>query len=204
MTVPLCPKALPKNISDLVQELGTIWATSAICPRVSEGVMNAWSLLLQEWVADKDLPLLIRKSSLVRGKELIHTLSGRKIIPTDNAPAQWACNLALRGITPTLTQIRNDFVIDHIPVSFAHKANEKILRKYHCTLGKYSINKAGWKLCHIKSVGLATRADLVDIDISKLEQAFIDLLNPSNYFLLPISWGGLGETREFIDGFIIK
>lgn len=204
MTVPKCPDELPKNISSLVHELGTIWAKSAICPRINENVKNAWLQLLLDWVEDKDLPLLIRKSSLVRGSELTHNSTNRKIIPTDNVPAQWVCNLALHGIIPTLSQIKNDFAIDAIPVSFAHKANETALRKYHTTLGQYSINKNGWKLCHIKSVGLASRADLKDIEISKLEQAFIDLLNPSNYFLLPISWGGLGETREFIDGFIIK
>ncbi len=29
----------------------------------------------------------------------------------------------------------------------------------------------------------------------------INLLSPENYFLLPTQWGGLGEAREFIDGY---
>lgn len=102
---------------------------------------------------------------------------------------------------PTLASIKAGFFDDTIPVSFAHNAKEKEQRKYHCTLGKYSVNKAGWKLCHIKPVGLNSRTPLNNVGISELQRAFIDLLNPTNYFLLPIQWGGLGEAQEFIDGY---
>jgi len=177
-----------------------MWAHSDLCPCIEPQIEHSWSRLLDEWVADKNLPLLVRKSSLVRGSEVIHA-TGRKIVPCDNAPAQWSCNLAVQGLVPTLAEIKAWFLDDAIPVSFAHKAKEKERRKYHCTLGKFSVNKAGWKLCHIKPVGLNSRTPLNDVGISELRRAFVDLLSPTNYFLLPIQWGGLGEAQEFIEGY---
>jgi len=106
------------------------------------------------------------------------------------------------GIVPTITEIREAFLNDNIPVSFAHKKEEKDQRKYHCTLGQYTINKDGWKLCHISAVGLNDRSSLSSIDIQELKKVFFNLLSPSNYFLLPKAWGGLGETDEFIKGYL--
>lgn len=201
MSLPVCSPLLPEDMSSMVSELGRRWARSDLCPSVEPEVERAWSRLLDAWVSDPELPLLVRKNSLVRGSEVLHT-TGRKIVPCDNAPAQWACNLAVRGVVPTVAEIKAGFGNNAIPVSFAHKANEKELRKYHCTLGQFSVNKAGWKLCHINPVGLNSRTPIGDIEIDELHRAFINLLSPGNYFLLPIQWGGLGETREFIDGYV--
>lgn len=198
--IPQCPDQLPANIGDLVKKLGRLWAESEACPHIKKQTMTAWDKLIREWAEDNALPLLVRKSSLVRGSEIIHE-SGRSIIPTDNSPAQWACHLALRDIIPTRRQIHEYFLNDSIPVSFAHKKEEKEQRKYHCTIGQFTINKDGWKLCHISAVGLKTRSPLQVIDIKDLKRAFCDLLSPSNYFVLPKDWGGLGETPDFIEGF---
>ncbi len=199
--IPVCPEVLPYGMDTLIHKLGSTWASSEACPRITENVKDAWNKLLNDWSADDSLPLLIRKSSLVRGSELRHA-SSRKIIPTDNSPAQWACGLALRGKVPTITEIHDGFIKDEIPVSFAHKKNEREQRRYHCTLGKYGINKAGWKLCHINPVGQKSQARLETVEIEILKQSFFDLLSPSNYFLVPINWSGLGEVQEFIDGFL--
>lgn len=200
MTLSVCPELLPADMSNMVSQLGRMWAQSDLCPYVEPQVAHAWSRLLDAWVSDPELPLLVRKSSLVRGSEVIHA-TGRRIIPCDNAPAQWVCNLAVRGETPSIEDIKTGFESDAIPVSFAHKANEKERRKYHCTLGKFSVNKAGWKLCHIQPVGLSSRSPLSDFKIEELQQAFIKLLSPGNYFLIPMRWGGLGEVEEFIEGY---
>lgn len=201
--IPKCPDELPTNMSELVRKLGSLWAECIICPQIENNIKIAWDKILNEWADDNSLPLLIRKSSLVRGSEIIH-FSGRSVIPTDNSPAQWSCNLALRGIIPTIFEIREAFKIDTIPVSFANKKGEENQRKYHCTLGQYSINKDGWKLCHISAVGLNSHSLLSNININELKKTFIDLLSPSNYFLLPKEWGGLGETDEFIQGFLME
>lgn len=200
--IPKCPDELPTNISNIVRNLGRLWADSNVCPHIENDIKISWDKLLSEWVDDTSLPLLIRKSSLIRGSEIIHS-SGRRIIPTDNSPAQWSCNLALRGITPSIFEIREAFKNDSIPIAFANKKEEENQRKYHCSLGKYTINKNGWKLCHISAVGLNSQSIIRDIEINELKKAFLDLLSPSNYFLLPKEWGGLGETSEFIQGFLI-
>ncbi|HQG32929.1 MAG TPA: hypothetical protein PLA83_13440 [Deltaproteobacteria bacterium] len=199
--IPQCPDELPASISDLLIRLGNLWAESNVCPQIKKEIVIAWDTVLKEWAHDDSLPLLIRKVSLVRGSEIIHS-SGRRIIPADNSPAQWVCHLALMGIVPTITEIREAFLNDNIPVSFAHKKEEKDQRKYHCTLGQYTINKDGWKLCHISAVGLNDRSSLSSIDIQELKKVFFNLLSPSNYFLLPKAWGGLGETDEFIKGYL--
>lgn len=201
--VPRCPADLPGDIAQKVQELGRVWADSPHCPRVDPNVVQGWATLLRRWQADTSLPLLVRKTSMVGGSELEHK-SGRKIVSTDNSPAQWSCNLALRGVIPELSDIRDGFANDSIPMSFAHKRSEREHRKYHCTLGAYSINNAGWKLCHIEPVGLNSRHSLSEIDLATLQDAFTNLLSPSNYFLLPKQWGSLGEAQDFIEGFLSR
>lgn len=199
--VPACPTELPFYVSESVQLLGRLWEASSICPQVAHEVVKGWDELLAQWQEDTTLPLLVRKaSSAVRGSELTHS-TGRPIVPTDNSPAQWSCSLALQGIVPTVEDIRSAFANDNLPVSFAHKKHEKDKRRYHCTLGKHGVNKAGWKLCHVEPVGLSYRSALTTAAISDLKSAFQRLLSPSNYFLLPLAWGGLGEVKEFIDGY---
>lgn len=198
--IPQCPTELPADIASKVRELGQAWADSEYCPKLDRKDVDGWAVLLNEWVADESLPLLVRMSSMVRGSEVVHQ-SGRTIIPTDNSPAQWSCNLVLRGIVPDIKDIREGFTNDAIPVSFAHKRLERYQRVYHCTLGQYGINKAGWNLCHIKAVGLNSSRPVADMELETLKQAFINLVSPANYFLLPKQWGGLGEAEEFIEGF---
>lgn len=201
-SVPSCPGELSSEIGGSIRQLGKLWASSPSCPRIAKTTVRAWDTLLASWRDNPSLPLLVRKASgAVRGSELIHA-SGRPIVPTDNSPAQWACSLALRGIVPTIEEVRAAFVSDTLPVAFAHKSHEKDRRRYHCTLGKHGINKAGWKLCHIQPVGLRGRGAITDFPIDDLKIAFYRLLSPSNYFLLPLAWGGLGEVSEFVDGFV--
>jgi hypothetical protein len=198
--LPRCPEKLPVAVGELISALGQTWRESSERPRIEDSVLDQWSELVSSWANDSTLPLLVRKSSLVRGSELQH-VSGRIIVPCDNSPAQWACHLALRGNVPTLEEIRAGFRSDLIPVSFAHKSGEHSLRRFHCTLRKHTVNKAGWKLCHIDPVGLRSRIPLREVPIEVLKRAFFDLLDPKNFFVLPITWGGLGEAPEFIRAF---
>lgn len=195
------PKPTPlSGMEDSIGDLGAQWARESSRPRVTRQTLEGWHALLHDWIADESIPLLIRKASTVRGSEVIHS-SGRIIVPTDNSPAQWACYLAVTGVFPSIDEIKHRFDSSTIPVSFAHKPSERDQRRHHGTLGKFSVNKQGWKLCHIEEVGLKSRDRLEDIDMTKLEMAFCRLLDPSNYFLMPLKWGGLGEVNAFIDGF---
>jgi hypothetical protein len=200
--IPCCPEKLPGNLSELLTLLGKLWAESDTCPHIKIETKRAWDNMLHAWSSDNSLPLLIRKGSLVKGSEIIHS-SGRVLIPTDNSPAQWACHLALRDIVPTLEEIKDYIQKDSIPVAFAHKKKEQGQRKYHKTLGNNSINKFGWQLCHIQNVGLNFRTPLESSSIDDLKRAFISLLSPSNFFVVPKVWGGMGDTSEFITAFQI-
>jgi hypothetical protein len=60
------------------------------------------------------------------------------------------------------------------------------------------VNNRGWKLGHIDEVGLNTQTPLSEIPIDTLKRHFCDLLKPSNHFLVPLAWAGLGEVPEII------
>jgi hypothetical protein len=195
--IPDCQK-LPDNISLIIRELGKEWNSAIINPKINQEVISKWDKLIDEWYNAVDIPIIVRKSGGLRGSEIEHK-TGRKIIISDNSPAQWVCYQALLGNVPKLDDIRDFLKKDKLPISFAVKKAEKNLIKYKCTLGKYSINKSGWKLCHKKSVGLNTSNEISQIDILNLKLMFLNLLKPSNFFLLPKVWGGLGESKEFIE-----
>lgn len=181
-----------------IQELGKFWKKSETNPKISEKVLSKWERLIDDWINDETLPIIIRKQTSIRGSETTHD-SGRKIVTTDNSFSQWIyCNV-LNGNTYSIEEIKDLLKKDNIPMSFAIKASEKEKIKYKKTLGNYSINKRGWKLCHIDPVGLKTKQSLEKIDIQDLENHFKKLANPRNMFLLPLQIGSLGEIQEFID-----
>lgn len=162
--------------------------------------VHKWDDLVDAWLNSPDIPIIFRKrSSELRGCEIKHS-TGRKIIISDNSPAQWVCYNALKDIVPTLDTIRSLLEKDDLPIAIVLRKAEKDKAKYKRLLKEYSINKFGWKLCHKKSVGLNTTNKIADIDIKKLDDSFLNLMKPSNFFLIPKRWGGLGELPEFIDG----
>lgn len=185
-------------MSEKIQELGKFWKKSETNPKISEKVLSKWERLIDDWINDETLPIIIRKQTSIRGSETTHD-SGRKIVTTDNSFSQWIyCNV-LNGNTYSIEEIKDLLKKDNIPMSFAIKASEKEKIKYKKTLGNYSINKRGWKLCHIDPVGLKTKQSLEKIDIQDLKNHFKKLANPRNMFLLPLQIGSLGEIQEFID-----
>jgi len=71
---------------------------------------------------------------------------------------------------------------------------------YKCTLSSGdNVNKRGWKLCHIEDVGLKTKIAINTLSLEILMKHFKLLMAPSNHFLIPLDWGGLGEVPEVID-----
>jgi hypothetical protein len=165
---------------------------------VQPEISRHWDRLVDEW-AHSDLPLVVRKSSGVRGGEIAHS-GGRSIVLADNSPAQWAFMRAFQGFTYTLAEIRCQLESCKIPFAFATKRSEKSQMKYSGTLtAADNLNKRGWKLCHIEPVGLGSPTLLADFSIERLVAHFRLLLKPSNHFLVPLSWAGLGELPEVID-----
>lgn len=188
---------LPQTFIEACSILGKEWGRSPQRPRIAPDVLDTWSALLEAWVAS-DLPLLVRKGSSIRGSQIIHS-TGRAIVMSDNSPAQWAFTQAYEGQTPTLNEIADLFDRDQIPCTFVSKTSERAAMQYRCTLSaRYNVGKKGWKLCHIKPIGLRSSRPIETIDISVLAEAFRAFLSPSNHFLVPLTIGGIGEVETFI------
>mgnify|MGYP003592583065 CR=1 FL=1 len=185
-------------MSALLTQLGCQWANSAERPTIGAALLAAWDQLIERWI-DSDLPLVIRKSGGIRGAELQHK-TGRRLIVADNSPAQWSFTRAFEGAVYQVADIRAQLGQDVNPFAVATKSADKASMKYRCTLSsRDNVNKRGWKLCHIEEVGLSSRMPLESMDISLLVSHFRRLLAPSNQFLVPLAWSGLGEVPEFIE-----
>lgn len=194
-----CPDDLGVELTDSINCVARLWLQSSLRPTISSNVLNGWSGLLQSWVSDKSLPILVRTSKGAPGSVVTHS-TGRALVPTDNSPASWAFTLAERGIVPTLDDIRHGFSSDRIPIAMAIKQKHKQVTRYFCNLAtlKDNPNKRGWKVAHIESVGLRQRGEIQEMHIGDLEAHFVRLLSPSNMFAVPKKWSGFSEIEEVV------
>lgn len=186
------------ELSRELREVGKLWAASKYRPRVQADLRQRWDKLIDTW-ADSELPLVVRKSSGLRGGTITHS-RGRTIVLADNSPAQWAFMRAFQGLSYSLDEIRVQLESGKIPFAFATKRSEKSQMTYTGNLSAAdNLNKRGWKLCHIDGVGLRSATRIEDFSLERLVTHFRLLLKPSNHFLVPLSWAGLGELPEVID-----
>ena len=186
---------IPANMIEKIKELGREWNKSR--PNFDPKIERDWDEVIDKWATESDMPLIIRKSSGARGSEVVHS-SGRRIIISDNSPAQWVCYLALNGEVKSVSEIKQALLDDKVPISFAIKEEDKSKIIYRQTLSEYSINKLGWKLCHKDRVGIGNNEDPKTMNIDTVIDRFKNLMKPSNFFLIPLELGGLGELDEFI------
>lgn len=194
--VPRCPNPLPEDLNAQVEALGRAWATSPIRPRVDPAVRDSWNILLDSWANDRQLPLFVRKLSGGRGS-VLRRKDGHAIVPTDNSPAHWAFALAWNKVTPALREIRDEAYRKQIPVAFALKKAESDKADYCRTLGKLSLSRCRWNVCHFEEIGLG-RVDLPTAPWDKLEHHFKKFLSPENMFVVPLEWSGLADVPAFI------
>lgn len=195
--LPRCGEA-PAAISRALAEIGSLWAESSERPRVSLQMRQAWDELIDQWVAS-ELPLVIRKSGSIRGAILLHE-TGREVVLADNSPAQWAFMRAYTGHSYSQADIRDMLARDVVPFAYATRSAEKAQMKFRCTLaGADNVNKCGWKLCHIDDTGLSTRTAVSQLPLETLVRHFRLFMKPSNHFVVPLAWSGLGEVREVIE-----
>lgn len=99
-----------------------------------------------------------------------------------------------------MDEITTQLERDEIPFAFATKSKEKEQMKYKKTLAAAdSVNKRGWKLCHIQEVGLGSAKMIESLPIERLITYFRLFLKPSNHFLVPLHLAGFGEISEVIE-----
>jgi hypothetical protein len=192
-----CPGDLPLNLRHYAMNLASAWVDSPLRPRVSQKMDERWSRLIEKWIADKEIPLFIRKSTQ-RGYRLKHC-SGRYIVPCDNSVAHWVYAQALSGNCPTLAQIRKMLDKDEIPVAMVFLKEEIKIAKHKCTKQPANLNGFGWKICHIDPVGIGYKGDRTKLPIEDIHNHFRKYMSPNNIFLVPKVWSGLGEMPEMVD-----
>ncbi len=191
-----CPNPLPPDLELRLAELAHAWAASSERPRVPVAVRRAWAELIDGWIAEPRLPLLIRRAGAGRGQVVRHA-TGRDLVPADNSPAHWSLALALAGQVPTLEDLHSWFEKDLIPVAMVLKKAERGIARYRCTRLAVSLNGLGWKVAHLEEVGLG-RATLADAPIGTLHAHFRRFLDPGNMFLVPLAWAGLAEVSQMV------
>lgn len=179
-----------------IREIGRLWRNSPSNPQINDDVLKGWNNLIEEWIADKDMPLIIRKETSKRGQAFMHPC-GREIIVSDNTAAIWVYSNVLKGKVFTLSQVKELLKRNELPVIFMQTEEIRAKAKYTKQLGSYALS--GWKLCHIQSVGLNTNKSIEELNISKIEDHFRKYANPNNMFVLPKEIGYLGEIDVFIE-----
>jgi hypothetical protein len=192
-----CQSDLPSDLRAHLIAFAKGWAQHALRPHPKQEVSRSWDNLMIEWSQDTRLPLLIRKMSKGRGVVVRHE-SGRMLVPVDNSPAQWAFAQACGGSVPSIEDIVMMFANDQIPVAMILKRDEKEKARYRCVLGKQGTAHAGWKLGHIRGVGLGSVGSLELTPIDTLVSHFCSLMSPSNMFAVPLEWSGMAEIPEVL------
>ena len=187
-----------EKIRSQIKELGKIWRESEHNPKASSIIVNSWDNLVSEWIKDKSLPLIIRRSKELRG-HVYHHCSGREIVISDNTVAIWVSYHVINGKTISLSEIRKLLDNKELPItlSFDGKKKEKDGATYTKTLGNYELK--GWRVCHIEPVGFNSNKTIKELSIIEIKEHFKKYASPSNMFVLPKEIGDLGEIQIFID-----
>ena len=128
------------NLAGPLGDLGRQWAKSPDRPRPEQSVLRRWEHVLDDWIADPSLPLVIRGSG--RRGERATCSNGREVVFSDNSPANWSFGLALAGQVPDIRSWTSSSLPDRVPLTFLTKG----------PAGKRDLNKSGWKICHIEPV----------------------------------------------------
>jgi len=196
--------SIDPQLCEQLRAVAATWHDSPVRPRPTQEVSDHWDRLTRDWVEDRSLPLLVRRTKK-RGVEQRHG-SGRNIVHTDNSPAHWTLGAALLGRMPTLDEVMADLERGELPVTFAlSREDKRRMPKFTGLLGRSSIGsllyKGRWKVCHIDPVGLGGRKPTFAYSMAELAEVSTRLLSPTNMFLVPNSHSGLGELPEVIDHF---
>ena len=191
-----CKDLVGDDIRSKIREIGALWHSSKYNPSIDSDVIDKWEKLIDDWIEDFDMPLIVRKETDKRGQAFIHR-TGREIIIADNTVALWIYGHVLKGEVFTLNQIRDLLRRNELPVVFMATKEIKEKAKYSKSLGKNPLSH--WKLCHIESVGFNTNTPIVDIEIADIKEHFRKYVSPKNMFVLPKEIGDLGEIAAFIE-----
>lgn len=183
-----------------LRRLASNWRESPIRPVVSGHDALAWHGMIQDWVRDRRMPLLVRRPRCGRGRELAHP-SGRILVPTDDSPAMYLLALAMERRRPTRDGLRDALETGRMPVALALTAEERRHARYSGTTADMdapNLNEFGYSVCHITHIGLRRVPLEARTEIELVAHSLL-FLSPVNMFVVPKEYAGLGVLPEFID-----
>ncbi len=203
MTFPQAPPAVVLEMRQVIFDLGKQWAVNPARPSISRDVLAAWDKLLDAWISDASLPLLVRRFDKNRGS-VIHGAEGRMLVPTDNSPAGWAYATAHAGQCPRVEDISSLLESGQVPVAMIRTAAEGVRARYRGVRGScLNVSAARWKLGHIEPVRLG-KGSPDKFPPRVLEAHFRRFLSPSNMLVVPMELAGLTEIPGFLDGYRVS
>lgn len=201
MSFPECSSSISPATRQAIYELGVKWANDPSRPRIPPAALTAWGGLIEDWIAERSLPLLVRKHRNNRGAR-IQGAGGRVLVPTDNSPAQWAFAVAHSGICPKVLEITGLLERGELPIAMILKTEERPGATYKGVRGKCpGTSDAGWKLAHIEGVALGGRGGIESYPLAVIEDHFRRFMSPANMLVVPAEWSGLAEVDAFVNGY---
>jgi hypothetical protein len=189
-----------KDCEQLKVKLVRWWRSCDHIPRLGASVRRHWSSLIDEWWADKTMPIFIRRSSVdaPRGTVIKHR-SNRKLITSDNSPAWYVCFLAHCGQTPSRTALKQSIAEKQIPVAYVMSKEVRQRVDYGTPLSANLIKLfAPWTVCHKSPIRLGRIPSLAEMDDGNLKTHFRRFLDPSNILLVPKVATRLWDDEEFM------
>lgn len=183
-----------------LRRLASNWRESPRRPSISGHDALAWHSVVQEWVQDRTLPLLVRRPRYGRGREITHSC-GRVLVPTDDTPAMYLLSLAMEQRRPSCESLAAALRNGRFPVALSLTDEERRNARYTGTaqtMDAPNLNELGYSVCHITHVGLR-RVPLEERTEVELVAHSLLLLSPVNMFVVPKEYAGLGELPEFVD-----
>jgi hypothetical protein len=166
-----------------------------------------WDQLVDDWIADVNLPLLVRIGRPPPfehryGFEIVHS-SGRKLVAADNSPAHWAFTRAFEGWRYSLEDVRYQLHNCTLPLVYRQEdAHHERTYRGMLTSRDWVFGAIGWWLCHIDGVGYPIQhpaaETLQNTPIEHLTAHFRRFVAPSNMFLIPRQNHELGDAPDFI------
>lgn len=183
-----------------LRRLASNWRESATRPQITGHDALVWHRLIQGWVEDRAMPLLIRRPRYGRGREVAHP-SGRILVPTDDSPAVYLLSLAMEHRRPSRWELQEALETGRLPVAASLTDEERKQARYSGTLEEMdapNLQELGYSVCHISRVGLR-RVPLRERTEVELVAHSLLFLSPVNMFVVPKEYEGLGELPEFVD-----
>jgi hypothetical protein len=186
-------------IADGITELARSWKADPARPTVAAEIETQYEELVEDWVDDSSVPLLIRKQKKNKGHILKHK-TGRLLVPVDNAPANWFLSSALKGKHISLSNILPWLESGQLPVAMIPDKGAIYRGKQKINMDPPNLNTEGWTIRHTAGLELGQR-EITKMDLPDLQDHMRKFLSPRNMFLIPKEYGGLAECEAFTSVF---